>query len=1422
MSEVNRLEWEAFIRDSGLMASINRIEKRVGSMVENVGQKGKDLDAIFNNLAKAATAFFTINQAQQFVQQLIRLRSEFQQLEIAFNTMLGSKAKADKLTQDLIQFAATTPFGMKETANAAKQLLAYGSTAELVKDELRMLGDIAAGVSQPIGELVYLYGTLRTQGRAYAVDIRQFAGRGIPIYKELAKVLEINENQVNSFVESGKVGFAEVQKAMQNMTAQGSMFGGLMEAQSKTIQGELERLGDAYDLMLNKIGQNTQGTISSVIQGLSSLVENYDKVLSILTILVSTYGAYRAGIMATMVLETAQISLKKGWTVVTLLQYNALLLVEKAQKALNLTMMANPYVAIATVLAALVATMIVFRDTMSASEKAHKRFIDGNNQAAQSLENLKSKTSELVAVIRDSNTTQFQSNQAYSKLQALYPSVLGNISKETFLKRELTSVQKELNAEQDRIFVDNIGKRLEASKKQIEELIKQQKSYEEAMSYGRGGGEGLGKAYAAITEKLQEARIEADMLTREYNKQTRELEFANMSQEEKVTYLEKQRNEILKQIDFVKKNNSQFSDQTGMLGNVLQRSEQIGSSLSGWSLLNFQNQLNDIEVRLKGLNDSKDTAPVVRSENWINEQIKKLKELRQEQELNSTKWKEYNGQIEKLENELSNALGKNKKTQQRAVNETYKAQEKYLDLIKDIARTQDEFHRSRLSEDQQEVQSIKAKYKVLREEIEKFNRDPRNKKQGKFVDPTQIVPMEKEEIDFAIERQNNEKKLKLYQEDLEQYNRYNEMKKSSGESVADDLLGKYKDTFKMLTAEIAGLEGKKVLIGLTPGEGNYLTELKKIRKTQVQEQESTYQDLIASLISYEGKRKAILENYEINRVKLVSDGNQEAAEELDRVTQDELNTLDDANIQKLQSYKDLFDGVENLTDASAKRVIQAAKDILLKITDISPELKKRIEEAIKEAESSVNNRLPQKVSKVADEFSNIATSISTVNEGLGNMLGLLSNVLRATANIHTGFDALKKGLQDYKSGKAEGFGGILDKVSAIAGIAGPIGSIVSAVSSVVSGIVGIFKQSRESAIQARKEIDEYRQSVVDGEQDHARLLRERAREQENINGLTNEELNIRKEMLSLQGADVNNQFQKQLAELRRTGKQITGQKTERYGGFLGIGRKTRVVDITSGLQGLSYDEIEKLYNSNKLDEASRKAFERLQELKGEVDEIAKEWDNAQEILKDKMSGGISSDSFLTKLISDLKEGKRLFEDFGDDISGIIRDAMMSGMVYEHLEGPVQDLIDQFRKDSLDGLDPNEIKAFRDGYEAIIKTGVEMAKQVDEALGQIQPKKDKSGSLSKSIEGISENTANRLEAEFGGLRIAQLQLLEVTKSNHNDFLMVARDNIAYLNAIQINTLRTADNTERLANIESAIVQLNGKVINSDAIRRGAGL
>lgn len=249
------------------------------------------------NGARYIVSYLVGQGMMSLVQSIVQVRGQFQQLELAFNTMLRSTEKSQVLMQQLVDTAAKTPFDLTSIAQGAKQMLAFGSNVGSVVDEIVMLGNVASGVSAPLGDLIYLYGTLRSQGRAYTVDIRQFAGRGIPIYEELGKVLNVDRQELNKLVTEGKVGFPEVEKAFKNMTSEGGIYFNLMQEQSKSLTGMLSNLGDAWDSALNKIGQDNEGLFTGAIQGAIGLVENMDEILRIVEAVTIAYGSYKAAIM---------------------------------------------------------------------------------------------------------------------------------------------------------------------------------------------------------------------------------------------------------------------------------------------------------------------------------------------------------------------------------------------------------------------------------------------------------------------------------------------------------------------------------------------------------------------------------------------------------------------------------------------------------------------------------------------------------------------------------------------------------------------------------------------------------------------------------------------------------------------------------------------------------------------------------------------------------------------------------------------------------------------------------------------------------------------------------------------------------------------------------------------------------------------
>ena len=243
---------------------------------------------------------------EQLASSIFNTRSQFQQLEISFNTMLGSADKSKQLMDELIATAAKTPFDMSSITSGAKQLLAYGTEAKDVNKTLVQLGDIASGLNIPLGDLVYLYGTTVAQGKVFTMDLRQFMGRGVPLAEELGKILHQNTTEVQESVSKGKVTSDIFKEAIANMTQAGSRFGGLMEQQSKTLEGQWSNIGDSIQQAFNEIGKKSEGVFSSGLSIISAMVENWQEVIKVIGVAVVAVGSYRASLMAAASIRKAE------------------------------------------------------------------------------------------------------------------------------------------------------------------------------------------------------------------------------------------------------------------------------------------------------------------------------------------------------------------------------------------------------------------------------------------------------------------------------------------------------------------------------------------------------------------------------------------------------------------------------------------------------------------------------------------------------------------------------------------------------------------------------------------------------------------------------------------------------------------------------------------------------------------------------------------------------------------------------------------------------------------------------------------------------------------------------------------------------------------------------------------------------------
>lgn len=310
------LAFKATLDIDDFNVSAQAMERHIKDFSNTAAQEAAEVEDSFQQMAQRAGQYITYYLVGQgmnnLVSSIVSVRGQFQQLEIAFGTMLGSEEKATALMQQMVNTAAKTPFDLMGVAEGAKQLLAYGVSAEKVNDTLVRLGNIASGLSIPLNDIVYLYGTTMVQGRLYAQDVRQFTGRGIPLVKELAEKYHTTAEGINEMVSAGKIGFPDVEEVLNKMTNAGGQFYQLMEKQSSSLTGQIANLQDAWDSALNSLGEKSEGALSAGIQSATYLVEHMDDVVRILKSVAIAYGSVKA---ATILASVAT----KGYTGIAVL-----------------------------------------------------------------------------------------------------------------------------------------------------------------------------------------------------------------------------------------------------------------------------------------------------------------------------------------------------------------------------------------------------------------------------------------------------------------------------------------------------------------------------------------------------------------------------------------------------------------------------------------------------------------------------------------------------------------------------------------------------------------------------------------------------------------------------------------------------------------------------------------------------------------------------------------------------------------------------------------------------------------------------------------------------------------------------------------------------------------------------------------------
>lgn len=1389
--------------NSNFLRKLREVETGVTNTSKEIEKNGLGIEDMFNKMTKAAAAFGAGFTAKELIQNIIQARGEIQQLEVAFTTMLGSGEKANVLMAQLIETAVKTPFELRDVADGARQLLAYGFAAEDVNQTLIRLGDIAAGLSIPLGDLIYVYGTTMTQGRLYTRDLIQFTTRGIPMIDELAKQLGVAKSEVQGLIEAGRVGFPEVQKVIESLTNEGGKFGGLMEAQSKTITGQISNIKDSFFIMLNDIGKANEGIINDALSGVSYLIENYEKVGKILIELVGTYGAYKTALITISAIENlryqATLAHMAGLT-----KMQAILTVLKAKTdALNVVMAKNPYVAVAAAVAALGLGVYKLATYQTEAEKAQERLNAAEKESEKAslsermeLAKLKGKLSELKEGTDEYNTVKEKIVAGYSKYYDGLEEEINKVGLTEDAYDKLTkAITRSYGARQyqqfksqqedwlDNIMSDNLGK--------IQNRL-----------YSELGDEEGEKLYSQIYNAILERRDLDTAIQDKLNEiQGKGTIFADSRID---TYISNIREAQKITDDLDEKARGKFGITST---DTSQQTANEPFSTEGKSISQLEEEIKKAETSLaslkKALADGSGTKEAVSQQEAY---IKSLQDTVLEREKDLRVINEVKTQISKLEKEQGETVYGSKE---------YNALQSRIDTLRSkLPKTAPGFDMNAYID---QINKINELRKKNASERIRLDTDLENQ-----VEQARINAMADGIDKEMVQRElNNKIELKAIERDKEEYIRkVTDAQRQIFE--AEENAKAYKDkNYKKKTFDPSS-------VSVDTSMFDRMSEYTK--QKQANETADYYNNILAKYQDYITKRLSVEKKFQSDLEKLEAAGGTEAQKaELLYQRDEAYNAIDKEFAMREVSFQTWANSITNMSLDKLERLLTEAEQELarmekeggangneLAVQRAKVTATKNQIANIKSKESTSPDKrsikewqeLYKTLSKVERGFEELG---DTIGGTVGEIISAAGSISSSTLQMIDGIVTLANSSSTAMSGTAEVASTAIQNVEK----ASVILSIVGAALQVATKIAGLFKQesSYEKYEESREVYESYidiLDQVIDKQLELADSLAG-----ENAQAAYDKAIELTKKQ-----ADAARALGAQYYKSRESGEKSKGRQDFNDMSAAGwqqaadaLGMSTQeLIDMMSknmtNIFNLPAEQLEKLMEEAplfiaQLDSEAQEYIRQIIEAENNIKETtAREMENAT---------GISFESFSDDILESLYDVEKGAEDIADDIAEYMRKALIKAMYVKQYEPEMRKWYEMWAEATGDGeIDPKEQAALDNLKNSIIQGAEAGAAAINAQFGTGSTTEQKS--TAGGFETMSQDTATELNGRFTALQLSGEEIKNQMISaviSLNSLLSVSTNSNSILNNILNQHVITNSYLEDIAKYTKLILGFGDK-------------
>ena len=399
-------------------SQIDDIKKKMGEFHNEV-QKTSN---IMGNLQSRIAAAFSVGAIMGFAKKVTEVRAQFELQRVALGAIIQDKDEANKVFLRVQQMALESPFSIMQLERSTKQIAAFGFEAKQLVPTMKMVADIGAGLGVELDRIVLVLGHMKARGYLEGTMVRQFTNMGFNVLGELAKYyteLEgrmVSVSDVQERVKKKMVEFGDVEEVLKRVTSAGGMFYDMQKKQSDSIWGQMQRITDAYDLMLNEIGQSNEGSIKAALTAVRTLINSWRTLLPIikaagaamvLYFAVSKWGAITTGL--------AQAT--SGFRVLTAIIRNA----AAAQRLFNAEQMATGW---GTLVALIGASVVAIWEFATAQSKLNEELERTQSEGISDMYGLIFQYRTLSDTVKDSTKSYDERKKALDEIKRVYKDIL--------------------------------------------------------------------------------------------------------------------------------------------------------------------------------------------------------------------------------------------------------------------------------------------------------------------------------------------------------------------------------------------------------------------------------------------------------------------------------------------------------------------------------------------------------------------------------------------------------------------------------------------------------------------------------------------------------------------------------------------------------------------------------------------------------------------------------------------------------------------------------------------------------------------------------------------------------------------------------------------------------------------------------------